>query len=155
MTKISVERLQELFVYDPEEGTITRLIDCGKAAAGFVFHEGVIWVDGVCLPCSHVAWTLHHGYWPPEGYCIDHKNGIRANNCLVNLRLATRSQNNQNRGGRGQYSKGVTWHTGSQRRPWRARIKQRYLGRFETEEAAAEAYRQAALQYHGEFACLE
>ena len=42
-----------------------------------------------------IAWALHHGEYPLLE--IDHINGDGADNRLCNLRLATSSQNNQNR----------------------------------------------------------
>lgn len=85
----------------------------------------------------------------PEGFDTDHINRDKLDNRGVNLRTATRSQNGINKpklpGATSRY-KGVCWH--SQRGKWRAEIKRngvkKYLGVFDSEEAAAEAYRKAA-----------
>jgi hypothetical protein len=75
---------------------------------------------------------------------------------MVNLRLATRSQNNMNRSARSDNKSGVTgvtWHKQSQK--WRATIhkngKQIQIGMFETIEEAAKAYSLAAQDMHGDF----
>lgn len=96
----------------------------------------------------------------PVGYDVDHKDRTRCLDCRrSNLRLATRSQNLANArkrlGGTSKY-KGVTKKpTG---KPWMSRIakegEQIYLGRFDTEEAAARAYNSAAVELFGEFALL-
>ena len=90
---------------------------------------------------------------------VDHRNGNGLDNRRQNLRPCTPSQNHQNRRkARGCSScfKGVSWNIQTQR--WFASIrvnkKQKYLGRFLTEEAAARAYDQAALAAFGEFAWL-
>lgn len=43
-----------------------------------------------------IIWELHYGKIP-DGYCIDHINGDGLDNRIENLRLATKSQNGQNR----------------------------------------------------------
>jgi hypothetical protein len=74
-----------------------------------------------------------------------------------NLRLATNQQNCRNiHGGRGTSAyKGVSAHQMSHR--WRARLtvdgRETHLGMFDTEEAAALAYDEAARRHFGEFAC--
>lgn len=88
---------------------------------------------------------------------VDHIDGNGLNNQRANMRLATRSQNEWNKG---RYKnntsgyKGVSWH--KQREAWRASIyvhsKQKHLGLFDTPEEASEAYAEAANKYHGEFA---
>jgi hypothetical protein len=89
----------------------------------------------------------------------DHKNGDGLDNRRDNLRCATSSQNQMNRG---KFAvahspfKGVTWHSRDHR--WVARIKAAgkriYLGSFTTETEAARAYNDAASKHFGEFARL-
>lgn len=88
----------------------------------------------------------------------DHRNGNKLDNRRVNLRKATASQNKGNdTKRRGVYSsvfKGV----GRSRGLWRACItvdgRHRFLGRFEEEQRAAEAYDAAAREAFGAFACV-
>jgi len=92
----------------------------------------------------------------------DHVDGDGLNNQRTNLRTCTRQQNQRNRkreiACNGQRCasefKGVTFERG-----WRARIafgggERRYLGRYQTECAAALAYDEAARTLFGEFAAL-
>jgi len=103
-----------------------------------------------------VIWLLITGADPGE-YQIDHKDGNRANNKFENLRLATSSQNLSNRGklknNAGNY-KGVTRHRFGYVSQIRVNRKQIHIGTFKTEEEAAEAYNQAAIKHHGEYAKL-
>lgn len=90
---------------------------------------------------------------------VDHINHDTLDNRRSNLRIVTVTQNNQNmRKPRVNTSgyKGVFSSAGGR---WRARIRHNgsrtHLGIFATREEAWEAYKQAALRLHGEFACLE
>ena len=93
----------------------------------------------------------------PDDMDVDHKNLNKLDNRRENLRIATRGQNNCNKT---KYKnntsgfKGVSFHKKAQK--YRARIsidgKQKFLGYFVTAEAAHQAYKQAAIQHHGEFA---
>jgi len=97
---------------------------------------------------------------PKKGLDIDHINGNRLDNRRINLRYATRSQNNMNRFARCVTSKspykGVCWRAHAKR--WKAYIKinktQIHIGYFTTAEKAAKAYNKAAIKYFGEFANL-
>jgi hypothetical protein len=95
----------------------------------------------------------------PEGKLVDHKDRNPRNNRRENLRIATGSQNQYNQGMRDNNTsghKGVHWN--KRLKKWQATIrhegKQIHLGFFTVLEAAAKAYREAALKYHGEFANL-
>lgn len=100
----------------------------------------------------------------PNGVQIDHEDHNPLNNRRYNLRPSTATQNMCNRRkahGKSSRFKGVAWHEkrGSRAAAWVARItvnkKQIHLGYRDTEEAAAELYRIAAIKYHGEFACVD
>jgi len=103
----------------------------------------------------HLVWFYHYGVWPKEH--IDHINGIRNDNRIENLREATRQQNQFNKkslvGSSSQY-KGVCWHKANKK--WIAQYvhksKTYYLGIYETEEEAAEAYRKATEHLHKDYA---
>lgn len=99
----------------------------------------------------------------PDGMFVDHRDHDGLNCRRSNLRVATAAQNNRNRRKSPIQNltgvKGVTLST--DRRPevaWRAKIsvngKLIHLGGFPTREEAAEAYRVAAVKYHGEFAYI-
>lgn len=94
---------------------------------------------------------------PPAGFQVDHINGNRLDNRRCNLRVATISQNNANRPvyKNNQLGvKGVALSGGKYRARIRVNRKCICLGRHETIEQAAEAYRLAAERYFGEFARL-
>lgn len=91
---------------------------------------------------------------------VDHINRSETlDNRRSNLRIATRSQNLQNRDKQKNNTsgwKGVCWHKASKK--WVAKInhqgKRFDLGLFDTTTAAAAAYNDAALMFHGKFAVL-
>jgi hypothetical protein len=97
---------------------------------------------------------------PPEDKEVDHINGIKHDNRRENLRIVTKSQNVWNIGKRGNPDecgskyKGVTFVDNK----YYASIYQdgvkRYLGQFNNELAAANAYNYYAEMFHGEYAKL-
>lgn len=107
--------------------------------------------------CGKQIWMHRLIINAPNGLQVDHKDGNGLNNTRVNLRLATHSQNQHNRGksriNKSGY-KGVSWDKSKGK--WYATIyinsKQINLGRYQTPEMAAIAYDEAARKYHGEFA---
>lgn len=93
----SVQRLRQLFRYDPISGVLYRLTTKGDVPCGTVFSTGHmnVAVDGKMTGVHRIAWALHSGEYPAVE--IDHINGDGADNRLCNLRPATSAQNNQNR----------------------------------------------------------
>lgn len=92
------------------------------------------------------------GYFT-EGVIIDHKDGNGLNCQKNNLRICQQVQNRHNATGWGQSKyPGVT----KRGKKWIARIRPAgkliYLGSFDTEELAAEAYNKKSIELYGDFA---
>ncbi len=99
---LSAKRLHELLNYSPDTGVFTRRVRTSQGnRAGDVAggpHNAGYWnisVDGRRYLAHRLAWLYVHGEWPPSE--IDHIDGNRNNNQIANLRIASRSLNQQNR----------------------------------------------------------
>jgi hypothetical protein len=161
MSELTAERLRELLHYNPETGEFTWLAapraqrQAGDRAGFANNGYRLIGIAGHRYYEHRLAWLYMAGEWPPEN--IDHRDLDRANNRWTNLRLATYSQNAQNRPiGKANTSgyKGVYWHKIDEK--WRAVIRvggrRKHLGLFNDKEAAHAAYVAAAEKHYGEFA---
>lgn len=157
---LTAERLREVLTYDPETGAFrwlakpTNGVQKG-AAAGYVKSDGYVGVtiDGHAYAAHRLAFLWMTGLWPEKH--VDHKNRIKTDNRWENLRDASRSQNlgnqklhSNNRSG----AKGVWFDR--RLKKWRAGCADKYLGCFETMDAARAAYQEAAALRFGEFARL-
>lgn len=93
----------------------------------------------------------------PTGFQVDHISGDTLDNRRSNLRIATVSQNQCNRGRQSNNKsgyKGVSWNRRDE--VWQARIchlgKQINLGAFDNPQAAHLAYIEAGERLHADFA---
>lgn len=151
----------KLFTFDPETGVLYRKFEWGPWKAGSVAgtvnkKNGYVIVSvGTEVRRTYrahrLAWLLHYGAWPPDE--IDHINGDRADNRIVNLRAATPGQNLANKQGRRAGLKGAYPMANGR---WRSAIGKndrfQHLGVFDTEEEAHEAFVAAAKVRYGAFA---
>lgn len=144
--------------YDPESGEFFWKTSRGKAKAGnrigWKCTNGYIYfaIRGRKYTAHRIAWLISHGSFPAGD--IDHINGVRDDNKLSNLRVATRSENLQNtrcpnsRNTSGYM--GITFHKQSGR--WNSRICTngivKSLGYFDLKEDAAKAYLEAKRADH-------
>lgn len=156
--------IRECLDYNPETGSIIWINPTSNRVkvgdeAGALSKSGYrdIGICNVTVGAHRVAWFLYHNRYPPA--FLDHKNGIRHDNRISNLRPATITQNNHNlsshRGSTSRF-KGVGWSKAA--RKCRAYIydggKQKHLGLFIDERDAALAYNKEAQRLHKEFARL-
>jgi hypothetical protein len=156
---LTAQRLRELLDYNPDTGTFTWRVDrhvrakAGDQAGGLDISLGYwkIGIDGKGYRGHRLAWLHVHGEWPK--WQIDHINGVRSDNRIVNLRDVPPLLNKQNRVGPSKAAsgfRGVSKMTGC--RGWRAEIKVKYkgihLGIFDTPEEAHAAYLDAKRKLH-------
>ena len=90
--------------------------------------------DGKQSLMHRVLWENENGPIP-DGMVIDHINRDKTDNRMENLRLTTKEGNNYNRI---KEAKGCYFNKGNGR--WMARIGTRYLGYYDSEQAATAAY---------------
>jgi hypothetical protein len=145
---LSQFRVKELLLYDADTGYFTWRINVGNrksnSVAGSLCKKGYldISVDGKNYRAHRLAWLYINGHFPIG--VIDHINGNKADNRLVNLRDVTNAKNllsfrkvsSNNTSGFLGVSKN---HAG-----WRAEINTHLqkinLGTYQTKEEASVAY---------------
>ena len=154
---LTVSRVREVLHYDPKTGVFTWQKQTGPRAtigapAGTINVRGYfeISVDGKKYASHRLAWLYSQGTWP-QGE-IDHINGLRTDNRLLNLRDVSRPENMQNRVKANRTNSNGLLGVSVHGKKWRARIqagqKVIRLGTYDTAEAAQQAYLQAKRQFH-------
>lgn len=134
---------------DPASGIISRRYKNGRVDVGNGPPNSggylLICIDGVRYVVHRVIWEHVHGPVPDDLF-IDHINGVKTDNRILNLRLVTRTGNAQNqRKAPKKSTHGVLGVTYVERlKKWRAQIvvnkKHIQLGCFESADLAHQAY---------------
>lgn len=161
LPELTVGRLRDTLKYCPSTGLFSWLkppaysvrrgdiAGCESSADGYI----KIRIDGTLYPAHRLAMLYIYQRWPEE--MVDHKNGIRSDNRLDNLRFANNSENQQNRRSAQSNNKssgllGVYWceRVGA----WGANVSLRgrrhHAGFYETPELAHQAYLEKKRQVH-------
>jgi hypothetical protein len=141
--KLAIEKGIE---YNPETGEVFGVRDKvikGKIGSGYI-TIGLNLNDVIYnLLAHHFAWYITYGEVVEQ---IDHINGVRDDNRICNLRSVTQQENNWNR----KKSKGYSFR--EKKNKWESGIKLNgksiYLGSFDTEKDAHNAYLDAKKLYH-------
>lgn len=159
MQYMTADMVRQLFDYRPETGDLTSKHAWGNRRVGTIIPAARrhVRVENRIYTVSRLCWLHFYGEWP-QGL-VDHKDRNPSNNRINNLRDVTHTQNQQNKAPMNIHGyKGITWRNRINN-PWLAKIrvngKRINLGSFPTKEAAAEAYKQACLKYHGDYACTD
>jgi len=139
---LNYNELTGIFIWKASRGTAK----LGSAAGGVHKHSGYvrIRVDGALYLAHRLVWLYAHGVWPTDQ--IDHKNLIKTDNSIANLRDVSNRQNQQNLQCHANGRLGGTcFHKRNQK--WIAQIyisgKKKHLGYFRTEQLAHHAYLKA------------
>lgn len=169
---ISQAYVKEAFDYDPDTGVATWRV---RPMHHFNTEHGWRTANGKYAgqPCAHLigcgyariklngrqyklhrlVWLWSHGTLPKV---IDHINGVKTDTRLCNLRAATTAQNVRNskkQSGTLSKLKGVTYH--HRGGCWQAQIQHNYqyvyLGSFNTEQEAHNAYCEKGRKLFGQF----
>lgn len=151
---VTAEEVRRKFSYDPETGLLTRLHGPFQGVEDRLLDGYVV----VTLRSRHyrahrLIWLYVHGIWPSLD--IDHRNGVRSDNRILNLREASVTLNNQNVRQARSHNKSTgllgAYPTVTPGR-WRARIvvnrKPIELGCFSSPEEAHATYLAAKRELH-------
>ena len=170
MNKELIDYAKEHMHYDPDTGEFRwikkpHMMNVGGKCnpgdlVGSIHRSGyrTATIKGKHVQLHRLAWIFVYGEISSE--MIDHINGIRDDNRIENLRLASHAQNMHNSHSRekiGSSVKNVNWDKESGK--WRVRVryngKRHHGGRFESLADAEAAAKKLILELHGEFARIK
>ena len=157
--ELTQDRLKECLRYESDTGYFFWLkrnsnrIKIGDQAGTKQNCDGYaeIQIDGVLRKAHRLAWLYVYGAFP-QGQ-IDHINGDRFDNRIVNLRDATPQENAHNQ--KQAHKRNKSGFLGVIAKPWgafcaeiRVDKKKIYIGSYPTAELAHQAYLEAKARLH-------
>ncbi len=139
--------IEKGFTYNPETGEILFKNQNKYIYSHYEYYKLYLYLDGsrnkIELKAHQFAWYYMYKECVEE---IDHINGIRNDNRIINLRSVTRQQNQWNR----KTAKG--YYFDKKNNKYNSQIylntKRIYIGSFHTEVEARNAYLEAKQKYH-------
>ncbi|MDS1650687.1 HNH endonuclease signature motif containing protein [Escherichia coli] len=159
----SDNELKRKLHYDPATGIFTyKVSPHGRikagSVAGYKHKSGYIYIGRYIA--HRLAWFFHYGVWPEKD--IDHINGIKHDNRIINLREVDDTHNSMNKKHLTTHTssgfRGVTYHKTERSKPkWRVRItdndgKRICIGLFYSLDEAIAARILAENFFYGEYA---
>lgn len=158
MRDIPIDKIKEFLDYSPVTGIFTWKKKAGQTSiigreAGSKHHTGykTFRLDGSEYMCHRAAWAISNGV--VNFGEIDHINGDRSDNRIENLRIVSRSGNQQNKA---LNSNNTTGHTGVYKvkgadnyyRVIITKDRARYGGHYFGYDRACQAYRELKHMLH-------
>ena len=161
---LTQKELKRQLHYDPNTGIFTRLVSNHHSVkigekAGCINNGYVrIVIDNKQYYAHRLAWFYIYGEWNDfPNAVIDHIDGNKENNKILNLRKISHQENILNQKLRKNNTsgiKGVSWHPRD--KTWVVRLMingvAKYLGSFKDIELAELVAIEARKKYHGKFA---
>ena len=153
VNKEVLDSIDSELIYDAWSGDLlwknkgNKVAGCLDKTTGYIR----VGIGGQLLSAAKVAWYLWNKAWPL--HFIDHINGNRADNRIINLRTVTPRMNAQNRvEHRAGHLQGIAFQKRSGKYISRIHIngERKYLGQYNTPEEAHNAYLNALEVYNKE-----
>lgn len=152
---LTQKRLKELFNYCPDSGDLTRSKGVRGAKQGVARSVNacgyiVIRIDYKLYLAHRLAWLYVHGKLPCGE--IDHINGTRDDNRIINIREVSHTDNMKNASIKSNNKSGVTGVIWSEKKKrWHSFIhisgKKMHLGSFKNKDGAVKARKDAEVKF--------
>ncbi len=153
-----LDLINEYLTYNPLTGVFrwkkspNRRIPAGRITGQHTNSHGYkfVFLKGTLYAAHRLAWLITHKEWPDQ---IDHMNGCRDDNRMINLRSVSSKHNTHNqRKAHKNNSTGFLGVVAKQSGRFAAEIKvagkKLHLGTFNTAEEASVAYKSAKTRLH-------
>lgn len=154
---INQKKLKKLFNYNEDTGVFTRRVSVGNCKAGNTVgyvnsktgYMSVV-IEKRSYYIHRLAWLYKYGKFPKNQ--IDHKDRVKTNNRIENLRDVTHSENQKNKNRNKNNisgTSGVIWN--KSREEWQSSIcvegKRKHLGWFKDIDDAIASREEAEIKY--------
>lgn len=152
---LSQSLLKSYLKYDEDTGVFTWILSPSNRVkvgdkAGNMYSNGYIYIGllGKQYRAHRLAWFYVKGVWPKDQ--LDHKNRIRHDNRICNLRESTHRKNGRNRSDNYNSQVGAGWDKYSNKYVSKIRVNTKliHLGYFDNLEDAVKARKEAEIKYN-------